>query len=349
MFLHFISFITTIGVLIDIVGAHIIDIVGPTVVDDVTSNAQFISSFSSFDTPKVRPITNSSFDWWYFDAVSADQEYSVTVIFFTAPQSAFPFVEYETILPVYLFVSVPGDPFFLAEVAFAQSATIITVGDGASGCWEPTGFQFCGNPDMSVYRIDIASPTLDIGGSLVLDSVAPAHYPCASLVLVRTWSCYLILVGQMLFQTPFWADQPMQDNVASWYWGHGRLGPYSIVWFDIKHLNGTEYTSGYVSKGGKVLSHSCHGVKVRPTGNNSTYPPTLESPMPSGYHVEIYLGRKGKLEVDVSLVNLLLDVDGLYTRWAGSLSGGIKRKKKFKGTSICEQFVLIDADGDPVL
>lgn len=71
-----------------------------------------------------------------------------------------------------------------------------------------------------------------------------------------------------------WADQPFAANVHSWYWGHGRLGPYSIVWFDVVGADGNEYISSYAALNGQIIATSCSpgSIMVRPTGRNSQYP-----------------------------------------------------------------------------
>jgi hypothetical protein len=101
-----------------------------------------------------------------------------------------------------------------------------------------------------------------------------------------------------------------------------RLGPYSIVWFDVLAPNGTEYVSSYVSLNGSIIASSCSGIKVRPTGENSQYPPVVTSGNPEGFHIELDLGIEGVLEVDVKSTLTIADVV-LYTRWIGSLSGAI--------------------------
>lgn len=53
----------------------------------------------------------------------------------------------------------------------AGSATVVSNGDGSSGCWASTGFQWTGTSDMSQYVVTINSPILGINGSLTLNSV----------------------------------------------------------------------------------------------------------------------------------------------------------------------------------
>ncbi len=72
-----------------------------------------------------------------------------------------------------------------------------------------------------------------------------------------------------------WGDE-LSQVVKSWCWGHAQLGPYTLVWWIIISTEPREYVSGYVARNGKILKAGCESgaVKVRPYGQNSTYPPS---------------------------------------------------------------------------
>lgn len=56
-----------------------------------------------------------------------------------------------------------------------------------------------------------------------------------------------------------WSDGPFETAVRTWYWGRERVGPFSVVWFDMLPAgHGTEVVSGYVAVGMEVA------VSVRP-------------------------------------------------------------------------------------
>jgi hypothetical protein len=63
----------------------------PAAESNFASIAQYISSHNGLDAPHVTPINASAYDWWYFDVVSEYLGYSVVVVFFNAPMTAFPF------------------------------------------------------------------------------------------------------------------------------------------------------------------------------------------------------------------------------------------------------------------
>lgn len=148
-----------------------------------------------------------------------------------------------------------------------------------------------------------------------------------------------------------WSDQPFTANVASWYWGHGRIGPYSIVWFDFLAVNGTEFVSAYAAKDGEIVVASCasDSIRVRPTlgGINATYPPHLSTPNPSGYTVTLDLGAEGVLDMNVSVsAPLFLPPIDQYTRSVGNITGrlvtGGTPGELMSGIALFEQFKMTE-------
>lgn len=141
------------------------------------SVAQFISGVSGLDGPKVSPEVNAtSFDWWYFDAVAEDSSEAVVVVFYLSTTLGFPFVPPLSTLSVDIFASwEDGSLAFLPQNSLpfeAGAATITTDGDGASGIWKGTGFEFEGSPDLSSYTVTVDSPALGVSGTLELKSVS---------------------------------------------------------------------------------------------------------------------------------------------------------------------------------
>jgi hypothetical protein len=206
----------------------------PNKIASGASIAQYISGSSGLDGPKVSPEINAtSFDWWYFDAVAEDASMGIVVVFYLSSDLGFPFVPPLSAFSVDIFAAFEdGSLVFLPQNSLplqAGSATITTDGDGASGVWKGTGFEFSGTPDLSSYTVIIDSPLLGISGTLELKSVrvrfvtsvysirifaneaslqvAPAHYACG-----------LNQPGQKLELSPHvgWANAiPDADAVAN--------------------------------------------------------------------------------------------------------------------------------------
>ena len=138
-----------------------------------------------------------------------------------------------------------------------------------------------------------------------------------------------------------WAVTPFRSNVGSWYWGHGRLGPYSVVWWDILTPIGPQNVSGYVARDGKIVGIVCTATTVRPKGANSTYPPTIGAGPPEGLHIEINLGSKGTMVVDAISTFNIVSAEGIYYRWTGALIGGIRGQPLFADTALWEVFRVV--------
>ena len=145
-----------------------------------------------------------------------------------------------------------------------------------------------------------------------------------------------------------WGVRPFTEGLAYEYWGHARVGPYSIV-YAITALQGDAKifrAIGFVSKQGKPLLTTCRpgsAVKVRPTGHNDDFPPTKTSGLPSGYHIEFELGKgRGVLEVDLTDLLVIAKLTGYYGRSSGKAIGRVVKdgykSETFEGYAIAEQF-----------
>lgn len=139
-------------------------------------------SLLALDKPQVSNITNSTFDWWYFDAVSdTDPRESLVVTFFAAPATAFPFIKStDSVLIAYIWATFANGSIF----ARYQPATLATVSGGQSahspsaGNWSSTGFSWEAlEDDLSRYEVVIASTEMGVHGRFVLSSVRPCFMP----------------------------------------------------------------------------------------------------------------------------------------------------------------------------
>ena len=140
-----------------------------------------------------------------------------------------------------------------------------------------------------------------------------------------------------------WGYRPLAEDTQSWYWGHGRLGPYSLVWYDAIDPDGTEHISAYAAKDNTIITTSCvaGAVSVCPIG--SDYPPTETSNYPEGFHISMDLGEEGQLEVDV--INTLITYSSpTYYRWIGSMSGGIIGQQNYNGSALYEEINMVVAE-----
>ncbi|KAJ6479178.1 hypothetical protein DFH09DRAFT_1153658 [Mycena vulgaris] len=350
----------------------------PSAASNKSSTAQFTSVASGLDAPKVHPVNASAFDLWYFDVVSSDPHSlaSVVVAFYTATATAFPFfAPSDSITLAQIAISFPNGTTFNAA-ASADGATVTVDDNVSSGVWHGSGLSWTHNGD-SRYTVVVDAPHMGVKGTIKFHAVAPAHYPCGPAVARQNmevgpgigWanaipdaaaSVELKVRGTKLafngigYHDKNWSDQLFTANVATWYWGHGRLDAYSLVWFDFLALDGTEHVSAYAAKDGKIIAASCAptSLRVRPTGQNATYPPVRSTGNPSGYHITLDLAREGTLEMDVSLTGILVDnVLSEYTRAVGDITGvlvpvggheGGKERKVMRGRALIDQVKMTD-------
>ncbi|KAL7929170.1 hypothetical protein V8C35DRAFT_200216 [Trichoderma chlorosporum] len=324
----------------------------PLPAKDVQSVVEFRSTQNGLDGAKVFPSNDSTFDWWYFDVVSWDHKSEIVITFYAAGasfnQTAIP----NKVLVTYTFENGTD----LSLQLQADEVKIGTIGDGSSGEYPDIG-DWLGSADMSKYVVRLDSPSNGIFGEIILDSVAPPHLPCTDdlspggnlqLAPGVGWvnampdanaTAYFNFSGTVVefsgsgYHDKNWGNTPMGSTFRSWYWGHGRAGPYSVVWFDYLAVDGTEYISSYVARDGKILNAACEGIKVRPFGANSTYPPTPTTGSPSGYDIELLVGNK-ITHAKASVTHLFLNVPN-FQRWIGSFD-----MMGFKGTALFEQFAI---------
>ncbi|KAJ6151336.1 Hydroxyneurosporene synthase, partial [Penicillium chermesinum] len=332
------------------------------------------------DAPQVANITEAVFDWWYFDAVSeTNPKESIVVILFSSSANAFPWLDkdLDSVLVAYLWASF-GNGTVFAHYVPATLATV-TGGDdtvhSSSGDWSSTGFSWTSRSrDLSQYEVRLESREMHVKGRVALSSPPAPHLPCginspvttleifphigwAGIIPDATSTVEITVQGSPLtfqgrgYHDKNWSDRPFIESVQSWYWGHGRVGPYSIVWFDGIDTTNTPRTSSYVARDNVVLLGSCStaSLTVRPVGASNTtggrYPPQAGD-IPIGFALEFDLGNEGILKVHASAEATLVNDGRYYFRWSGPLTGELlpasDQKENLTGVAVFEQFALVE-------
>lgn len=152
-------------------------------VTNATSSIQFTYPGTGFDGPKVRPVNTTTFDWWYFDAVSKDLPSgdlsSVAIVFYDASFEGFELLDHK---PTKLQCSITGtfsNGSIFGQDVYPAEATVVTVGDSSGGKWGAnTGWS--SSPDMKYWEIRFEDEAVGIKGCMKLESIAPAHLPCGA-------------------------------------------------------------------------------------------------------------------------------------------------------------------------
>ncbi|KAB5545590.1 hypothetical protein GE09DRAFT_1061033 [Coniochaeta sp. 2T2.1] len=353
--------------------------------DSVKAEATSVKNHIDWAKLLPGPSNDTSYDWWYFDVVSHDAKSSATVVFYNSGPHGFINDYLDGPLSASIVGVLPNGTIWgtTAPVTADEEAIISRPDDyysssssnfATSGVYPGSGFSWNGtslSKSKVRYVVTIDRPDLGVTGTIVLDSVAPAHYPCGPNAPGQTerlfpnvfWSnavpdavgvVDLVVNGTYIkfegagYHDKNWGDAAFVTTTSTWYWGHANLGPYSIVWFDAFDQTGKEYFSGYVAKDGKVLLGSCEkGVVVaRPWGENGEFPPSIGSGVPQGMEVTFDLGRGKTFWANVTTTNVVIDV-GVYQRTLGTVEGGLREKgcgkgdgEKYEGASLFEEFKL---------
>lgn len=150
---------------------------GHPVTGSTTMNS--ISSSTGLDGPQISFVNTTSWEWWYFDAVSPDLKSGVSIVFYTALSTGFPFLyPQHPVTTVTFSCTFPNGTSFSVALE-ASEAIIATVDNGSLGTFVGAGASWFGTPDMSLYQVIINSPANGLTGTFILRSRAPAHYPCS--------------------------------------------------------------------------------------------------------------------------------------------------------------------------
>ncbi|KAJ6535116.1 hypothetical protein B0H19DRAFT_1271765 [Mycena capillaripes] len=313
----------------------------------------------------MQPVNASAFDWWYFDVVATTPGSlaSVVVVFFTAPSTT---LYLSVSFPNGTFLTLP-QPFANNATVTTEGngSSGNWSGSGFSWSYSPyLGYTILidsleldvqGSINLTPVSSAhypcgpaVAGQNMQVGPHIGWANAVPDAASTVGLVvggtpLAFSGAGYHDKVRKILsrHQIPSsippphlnrnWSDQPFTENVASWYWGHGRLGPYSIVWFDFLAVNGTEYHSG--------PSH--FGRRER------DLPPHLSTPNPSGYTITLDLGAEGVLDMNVSVIVPIVSGLDQYTRSVGNITGSLvtvsaSGEELMSGIALFEQFKVTE-------
>lgn len=144
-----------------------------------------------------------------------------------------------------------------------------------------------------------------------------------------------------------WGPQSIIDGPRYWDWGHGRLGPYSIVWYNLLDYHGQESRKSFVYKSNEdgegeflLLSCSQDSMKVRQKGGKAACPPKTGLLETKGLTINYTLDNGKKFNVDVTTDALVRDESGAYQRVNSVLKGGIEGEEGYTGKSHSEEFIF---------
>ncbi|KAL4957742.1 hypothetical protein BDW69DRAFT_155514 [Aspergillus filifer] len=351
---------------------HIVNAQHPTFGQN--SVTQYTSGPDAFDGPKVIPINQTTFDWWYFDAVQepgagADGgQPSIAITFHSTGPDGF-----DPLTGLFPGGSPPSDNLIQINLAWpdgkldawvlvGQEATFAVHGDGTSGNFVGSGCSFEGSPDLSEYSVHVDAPEKGIVGTIRIKSDVAPHYPCgpakegqdlevipgvgwANAIPDGYGEANFMIRGSEHFyfegrgyHDHNYGSRTFSDSAYSAYWGHGRLGEYSVVWLTVLTPEGEESVSAYVVKGTDVIVSQCEGIHIRPYGENSEYPPLRTSGNPTGYRMNVTT-PEGLMELQAERIYVTVNFD-FYRRFTGTYTGTLNGEPLPDGVALWEQFSL---------
>ncbi|ROV93912.1 hypothetical protein VSDG_06284 [Cytospora chrysosperma] len=301
--------------------------------------------FVPLDGVYITQPNATSYEWWYFDVVS--ESHTSSVVFVAS-------VSYSAItgapeLSAELTISYPNGTW--TEITTPQDKlNFSTVGEGSIAVAE--AFSWWSVPDLSEYTIRLDLEVQGVTGEIHMSSIAPPHVKCGpavegasladaehilwmNLVPDAVASVDIKVNGTLVsfngsgYHDKNWGTNSYSDVLNQWYWGHGRSGPYSVVFFWIIQDNGEIVASAYVTKHDKVIYSTCdpESVVIRPFDTEGiVYPvPFNGSASLEGLYINIDAGNgTGKFAFTAQRSNVI-QTDGnpsTYRRWIGSLTGG---------------------------
>lgn len=130
-----------------------------------------------------------------------------------------------------------------------------------------------------------------------------------------------------------WGDRPFHHSVKHWYWGHARLGAYSIVWLETVGHDGKTFSNAYIS---------------HPNGSNrvSCLDNFSGGPKPMNVHIEnsdqcseITFTFEGVQQFKMRAEKTkTIGKHGPFARWTGKVSTTLPGGQKLDGHALFQEF-----------
>jgi hypothetical protein len=235
---------------------------GPTTAEFYSGGTLF------FDGPKIDIVNDTSFDWWYFDAVSNDGTYQLTVNFFTTLATTLGFATSFGTTNFVLFTAMYPNGTEYQQFGFAGPVTISDGLFGIKGNWSGTGFTFQGTADLSYYKIVIDSPALGIEGSMIFNSVCllDISFPRQKFASINRGNlqCILRLTSIKVAPAHYPEDPYMPGKNLSEHlspvigWANAIPDSIAKIDFNLAGVGELKFTgSGYHDKVVRINSYRC--------------------------------------------------------------------------------------------
>ncbi|WWC67197.1 uncharacterized protein I206_101104 [Kwoniella pini CBS 10737] len=315
----------------------------------------------SYDRAYIQTHNESSYEWWYFDAISSDGKSSIVLISLVTLSELGQGTELQGQI-----VTPEGEIFSnRSDYGPEGKLWVSTKGDGSSGIIGNGDFTWIGQPDLSQYVLNVNWPEKEMTGTITLISNASPFVGCDAFGPdARTdtfwWFNWINLMGDAVaivdlkvgdkkiaftgngYHDKNWGPVSFPSYVNYWYWGHGRAGDYSLVWSRIVDKDNITISSAWLTEGGKIIHSTCvhdDSIQVIPFGNNITIPPNRPNNTNNidGFDININTGERGKYQFKFDSNQWTNGNQGNYARWIGNFKGGKVGDEPGIGVGITEQ------------
>ncbi|KAH8596965.1 hypothetical protein B0O99DRAFT_705323 [Bisporella sp. PMI_857] len=348
----------------------------PPVYSNATSDVEILSDPSNLDGYKMNAsaMINGAFDFWYFDVASESSNAGVNIVFFNTGDFYYQLGN-EQPLAVQLTGKFANGTEFFVQTFATEGATIQNDEFGIAADFKGSGASFVGTnlqePGVT-YIITYDGSAGGVRGTITFKARAPAHFPCdtmnvfganQNLLPYLFWAnavpdaeavVNLTINGSPLtitdgigYHDKNWGQKSVVTSPKYWDWGHARVGPYAIVWYDLLDYNDIEHSYAYVATDGEdpIVGCGATTVKVRQWGpSNMTYPypPTnnLGLLANNGLLIDYKLPGGRKLFFNVTTTAIIKTENGnVYSRGVGDVVGGEVGGLSYSGRGFYEEFI----------
>ncbi|KAI7773651.1 hypothetical protein LA080_010213 [Diaporthe eres] len=266
-----------------------------------TISVEHLSVAGNLDGFKMStPAARGSADFWYFDVCSSASNQTLNIVFFNSGE----FSQY---------------PQPLAGVGSFKGSAL-------------------DEPNVE-YIINLDSPQMDIYGTIVFKSIAPAHYPYE---LNRA-----VGADQNLLPGLYWANAVPDANTAV----DLQVGDTTVSFVDGVGYHDKNWGNKSIIDGsllgrldGEVLLVSCDSdaLVLLQKGEEAAWPPTTGLLETEGISVNYTLPDGRVFAVDVKTELIVRDESGAYQRANGLLRGGFVGEETgtIEGRAHYEEFIF---------
>ncbi|KAH8585308.1 hypothetical protein B0O99DRAFT_696652 [Bisporella sp. PMI_857] len=310
---------------------------------------QSIIGNESLDDVKI-PIGNSTtFEAWYFDALAPDLSASIILAVISTDEQ----------MAVTLDISHQDGSRSRVEIP-TSSLNVSAIGKGSAAEADDNSWGWTSTSSLSGYTLHFDRPDQGLYGDITMESLGPSHVQCSESLPGAAYEFFpglnwinnipdakstvnLTINGTSIaftgnsYEDKLWGVITAIGGVNQWYWGRGKAGNYSVVWYYVLFPDGTTVTSAYILKDSKVVYAGCDDkIVVRPYGEGITYPISGSFDGLEGYTINIDAGSIGKFAFTSQRVHAVGGTTDMYHRWIGNLTGGIIGGTNATGPSLWE-------------